>query len=58
MIAVVQGGRAAHRFSRDSPLEGTGFEPSVPRKAPGVVVVCRFPFAPNFPLAGNQAEVT
>jgi hypothetical protein len=25
------GGRAAHRFSRDSPLEGTGFEPSVPQ---------------------------
>ena len=24
------------RFARDSPLEGTGFEPSVPRKAPGV----------------------
>ena len=26
-------------FAADSPLEGTGFEPSVPRKAPGVVVV-------------------
>ena len=25
------------RFARDSPLEGDGFEPSVPRKAPGVV---------------------
>jgi hypothetical protein len=27
------------RFARDSLLEGTGFEPPVPRKAPGVVVV-------------------
>jgi hypothetical protein len=26
-------------FAPDSPLEGTGFEPSVPRDAPGVVVV-------------------
>jgi hypothetical protein len=25
------------RFAEDSPLEGAGFEPSVPRKAPGVV---------------------
>src|SRR5437762_2514632 len=30
---------AAARFVDDSPLEGTGFEPSVPRKAPGVVLV-------------------
>jgi hypothetical protein len=26
------------RFARESPLEGTGFEPSVPGKTPGVVV--------------------
>jgi hypothetical protein len=26
-------------FASDSPLEGTGFEPSVPRKAPDVVMV-------------------
>jgi hypothetical protein len=29
----------AARFAPDSPLEGTGFEPSVPRKAPGVPAV-------------------
>ena len=40
----------------DSPLEGTGFEPSVPRKAPGVLVSSLV--APTFPFAGNQAEAT
>jgi len=32
----------------DSSLEGSGFEPSVPRKAP-VVVLVWFSFAPTFP---------
>src|SRR5205814_5117942 len=35
------GGHALARgkqFAADSPLEGTGFEPSVPREAPGVLV--------------------
>jgi hypothetical protein len=27
------GGRVAHRFSRDSPLEEAGFEPPVPGQA-------------------------
>ena len=43
--------------SSDSPLEGTGFEPSVPREAPGVVLVSSL-VAPTFPFAGNQAEAT
>jgi hypothetical protein len=33
-------------FAADSLLEGTGFEPSVPLKTPGVLVV-RFSFAPG-----------
>jgi hypothetical protein len=45
-------------FASDSPLEGTGFEPLVPRKAPGVALVCRVAFAPTFPFAGDQAEAT
>jgi hypothetical protein len=36
------------RFARDSPLEGTGFEPSVPRRRPASSW-CRFSFAPTFP---------
>src|SRR5262245_10890225 len=32
------GDQMLYRSSLDSPLEGTGFEPSVPRKAPGVLV--------------------
>ena len=31
--------RGDDRVLRDSPLKGTGFEPSVHRKAPGVVLV-------------------
>jgi len=41
------------KFASDSPLEGTGFEPSVPRR-----FVCRFSFTPTFRLAGNQPEAT
>jgi hypothetical protein len=42
-------------FPTDSPLEGTGFEPSVPREAPGTVMVLVLVRA-DFPLAGNQPE--
>jgi hypothetical protein len=35
------------RFAPDSPLEGTGFEPSVPRSRPASSC-CRFSFAPTF----------
>src|SRR5438067_10296215 len=45
------------RFAHDSPLEGTGFEPLVPRKAPGVLVMSDLARA-DFPLAENQAEAT
>jgi hypothetical protein len=38
------------RFVPDSPVEEAGFEPSVPRKAPGVLVLC-FSFTPTFPPA-------
>ena len=55
-------GGVGHRW--DSPkkcgshgLEGTGFEPSVPR-GKGPTFVCRFSLAPTFRLAGNQPEAT
>jgi hypothetical protein len=41
----------------DSPLEGTGFEPSVPRKALGVVLVLSRVRA-DFSVRGDQAEAT
>jgi hypothetical protein len=37
-------------------LEGSGFEPSVPPKALGVVVLSMV--VPDFPLGGNRAEAT
>jgi hypothetical protein len=39
--------RRENRFATDSPLEGTGFEPSVPRER----LVLSFSFTPTFPLA-------
>jgi hypothetical protein len=45
------------RFAPDSLLEETGFEPSVPRKAPAVAVVSLLVRA-DFSVGGNQAEVT
>src|SRR5580704_8545512 len=48
---------AATRFVADSALEGTGFEPSVPREAPGVLAASALVRA-AFPLVGNQAEAT
>ena len=42
------------RFTLDSPQEGNGFEPSVPREARGVFVSR----GPTFPSPGNQAEAT
>ena len=40
-----------NRWFADSSLEESGFEPSVPQKTPGgVVVLVRF--APTFPVAG------
>jgi hypothetical protein len=47
----------ASEFARDSPLEGMGFEPSVPRKAPGILAVSAHVRA-VLPLVGNQAEAT
>jgi hypothetical protein len=41
----------------DSPVEGTGFEPSVPRKAPGILAVSALVRA-VLPLVGNQPEAT
>jgi hypothetical protein len=41
----------------DSPLEGKGFEPSVPRRAPGGVVVSLLVRA-DFSVGGAQAEAT
>jgi hypothetical protein len=46
------------RFALDSPLEGTGFEPSVPQEAPGILVVSVLVRADFFSRPGNQAEVT
>ena len=43
-----------NRKFADSPLEGDGFEPSVPRKAPGIVAVSAL-VRGVFPLAGDQA---
>src|SRR5580692_2819994 len=40
-----------------SPLEGTGFEPSVPRKAPRILAVSAL-VRSVFRSAGNQAEAT
>jgi hypothetical protein len=42
------------RFAPDSTLEGTGFEPSVPREAPGILLVSVLVRADS-PRAGNQA---
>jgi hypothetical protein len=44
-------------FAADSALEGKGFEPSVPRKAPGILAASAL-VRGVFPLAGNQAEAT
>jgi hypothetical protein len=44
------------RFA-DSPVEEAGFEPSVPREAPRIVVVSVLVRA-DFSACGNQAEVT
>jgi hypothetical protein len=45
------------RFAIDSALEGIGFEPSVPRKAPDILVVSGLVRA-LFPSAENQAKAT
>jgi hypothetical protein len=45
------------RFAFDSPLEGTGFEPSVPLKTPGALVISVL-VRRRFRWAGNQAEAT
>jgi hypothetical protein len=45
------------RFAADSALEGTGFEPSVPREAPGILVVSVLVPA-DFSARWNQAEAT
>jgi len=42
------------KFAVDSPLEQAGFEPSVPRKVPGISTVSAL-VRDAFPLAGNQA---
>jgi hypothetical protein len=42
----------------DSPLEEAGFEPFVPRKAPGSMAGSRQVRADHFLVAGNQAEGT
>ena len=42
------------KFAPDSPLEEAGFEPSVPREAPRILVVSVLVRA-DFPRAGNQA---
>ena len=44
---------SGHWFAADSPVEGKGFEPSVPRKAPGGGVVCRRNGVPV--MAGSDA---
>ena len=41
----------------DSLLEEAGFEPSVPREAPRILVVSVL-VRPDFSACGNQAEVT
>ena len=50
--------RVPNEFAADSALEGTGFEPSVPREAPGILVVSVLVRADFFSRPGNQAEVT
>jgi hypothetical protein len=42
-------------FADDSPLEETGFEPSVPRKAPAVVLVWVLVRA-DFSVSGESSE--
>jgi hypothetical protein len=41
---------------RDSPLEGTGFEPSVPREAPGILVVSDLVRADFFRVRGIKQK--
>jgi hypothetical protein len=44
-------------FATDSPLEEAGFEPSLPLKAPGALVVSVLVRA-DFSVGGNQTEAT
>ena len=59
---AAKGGASSHSApllagETDSPLEGKGFEPSVPRKAPGILAASAL-VRGVFPLARNQAEAT
>jgi hypothetical protein len=49
--------KRAVEFACDSPLEESGFEPSVPRKTLGVVVVS-VPVHAEFSVGGESSRVT